>query len=105
LKQLEFSPAAEADLLDIAAYIAAENPERALSFVDELEASCAVLRDFPETGRERWELAPDLRSKPYGRYVIFYTPGAKVVRIERILHGARDVEALFDGDREGRERD
>jgi plasmid stabilization system protein ParE len=28
-------------------------------------------------------------------YLIFYTPGAEVVRIERILHGARDVEEEF----------
>ena len=95
MKRLEFAPEAEADLLDIAAYIAADNPERALSFVEELEASCAGLLDYPESGRERPELAPDLRSKPHGRYVIFYTSDAEAVRIERILHGARDVEGEF----------
>jgi plasmid stabilization system protein ParE len=38
LKRLEFAPEAEADLLDIPANIAADNPKRALSFADELEA-------------------------------------------------------------------
>ncbi|HEV2817209.1 MAG TPA: type II toxin-antitoxin system RelE/ParE family toxin [Allosphingosinicella sp.] len=95
MRSLEFSPEAEADLLDIAAYIARDSPGRAHSFIDELEASCADLLAFPKSGRARPELAPDLRSKPYGRYMIFYTPGPKSVRIERILHGARDIEAKF----------
>ncbi|MFN3943404.1 MAG: type II toxin-antitoxin system RelE/ParE family toxin [Allosphingosinicella sp.] len=95
MKRLEFAPEAEADLIDIATYIAADNPERALSFVDELEASCAGLLDYPDSGRERPDLAPGLRSKPHGRHVIYYTPGVDMVRIERILHGARDVEGEF----------
>ena len=95
MRRLEFSPEAEADLSDIAIYIAHDNPERAYGFVDELEGRCADLLGFPESGRARPELAPDLRSKPHGRYVIFYTPGAETVRIERILHGARDIEAEF----------
>jgi len=95
---LEFAPAAEADLLAIADYIAADDPRRALSFVEELEASCAGLVDFPRSGRARDELAPGLRSKPHGRYVIFYTPGKRVVRIERILHGARDLDSQLAND-------
>lgn len=90
---LEFSVEAKADLLDISIYIARDNPGRAQSFVDELEARCADLLVFPDSGRARPELAPDLRSKPHGRYIIFYTPARDTVRIERILHGARDLEA------------
>ena len=33
-----FSPVANTDLIDISVYIAQDNPARALSFVDELEA-------------------------------------------------------------------
>ena len=95
MRRLEFSPQATRDLADIGAYIARENPERARSFVDELEARCSSLREYPDTGRTRPELAPGLRSMPHGQYLIFYTPGQEVVRIERILHGARDVNAEF----------
>jgi toxin ParE1/3/4 len=95
LRQLLFSPAARADLLEIAAYIARDDPGRALSFVEELEARCADLVTYPEVGRARPELAPGLRSKPHGRYLIFYTPAPDAVRIERVLHGSRDVEAQF----------
>jgi len=95
LKQVEFAPQARADLLDILTHIAADDPARAAAFVGEIEQRCNALRDFPTSGRGRPELAPDLRSKPHGRYVIFYTAGEQAVRIERVLHGARDVEAEF----------
>ena len=95
MRRVLLSPEAAADLDDIAEWIARDDPVRALGFVDELERSCAGLAEFPESGRARPELAPRLRSKPHGRYVIFYTPGAKTVRIERILHGARDLEEHF----------
>ncbi|HEX8622566.1 MAG TPA: type II toxin-antitoxin system RelE/ParE family toxin [Allosphingosinicella sp.] len=95
MRRVEFSPEATADLADIGAYIAKDDANRARSFLDELETRCAGLIDYPDTGRARPELAPDLRSKPHGQYLIFYTPGADVVRIERILHGARDVEGKF----------
>ncbi|WP_291985104.1 type II toxin-antitoxin system RelE/ParE family toxin [Candidatus Accumulibacter sp. ACC007] len=41
--RLEFSPESPLDLLDIAAFIAQDNPARAKSFVDELEADCGRL--------------------------------------------------------------
>jgi toxin ParE1/3/4 len=95
LSGVDFSPEAEADLLEIALHIAVDDPERALSFVDELESRCLSLSRFPGRGRERAELATNLRSVPHGRYLIFYTPSAKTVRIERILHGSRDFDAAF----------
>lgn len=93
--KLEFAPEAETDLLDIAVYIARDNPARARTFVAELEERCAGLLDFHDKGRERPDLAHGLRSMPHGRYMIYYTPRSNAVRIERILHAARDVEAQF----------
>lgn len=98
MRRLEFSPEATADLADIGAYIARDDPRRARSFVDELEARCVGLIEHPDTGRLRPELAPGLRSKPHGDHLIFYTPSAQLVRVERILHGARDVEGEFSAD-------
>lgn len=95
MRRLDFAPEARADLLDIAGYIARDDPERARSFVTELERRCADLLANPGSGRDRSELALNLRSKPHGSYLIFYTPGDALVRIERILHGARDLEAVF----------
>ena len=44
------------------------------------------------SGRE--DLAPGLRMAPMGRYVIFFRVLSDVVRIERVLHGARNLQAL-----------
>ena len=92
--KLIFSPAAEADLVDIAIYIAADDPERALSFVDELEAACGILINHPRAGAARPDLGDDVRSKPYRRYIVYYRVLDDVVRIERFLHGARDPGAF-----------
>jgi len=90
--QLEFSPAAEEDLVEIASFIARDNPKRAMSFVDELEGACIKLLDYPNSGAMRGDLRVGLRSRPHGSYVIFYSVLANAIRIERILHGARDID-------------
>ena len=90
--KLDFSPAAREDLIDIAAYIAQDNPARASSFVDELEDRCAALADAPGIGTARPELGEGLRVLPHGRYLIFYRQSPQRLRIERILHGARDID-------------
>jgi toxin ParE1/3/4 len=46
-------------------------------------------------GRAREERLPGLRSFPAGRYLIFYTPTDGGITLDRVLHGARDVEAIF----------
>jgi toxin ParE1/3/4 len=46
-------------------------------------------------GRARDELAPGIRSFPFGRYLIFYLPISGGIDIVRFLHGARDVDRVF----------
>ena len=96
--RLEFSPAADADLVDIASFIARDNVPRAITFVDELEAACGKLVDYPHSGVARSDIRAGLRSKPYGSYVIFYCVLEIVVRVERILHGARDIGTIIFSD-------
>jgi len=87
-----FSPAAQDDLLDIALYIAQDNPARAATFVDELEAKCMLLGKASGIGTARPELGQGVRMLPHGRYLIFYREQESQLRIERILHGARDID-------------
>jgi len=49
-------------------------------------------------GRARVELAPGVRSLPFGRYVIFYLPLHDGIDVVRVLHSARDIEAIFEMD-------
>ena len=91
-----FSPLAETDLEEIGDYIARDNPRRALTFIRELRERCTQITHHPEAAPLRPEFGVDLRLVPFGRYLIFYTVSAKAVRIERILHGARQLQELFD---------
>lgn len=89
--KVSFSPAAQADLLDIAVFIAQNNPARALTFVDELESKCDALGGAPGIGTLRPELGEGICMLPHGRYLIFYRAVNQDLRIERIMHGARDI--------------
>jgi len=92
----DFSPESRRDLLDIALYIVEDNPERATSFADELEAKCHSLTDFPEAHpvfvRRRGR---SFRKAVYGNYLIFYEVRPNLVWIVRILHGARNLRRLL----------
>ncbi|WP_137150762.1 type II toxin-antitoxin system RelE/ParE family toxin [Devosia sp. FKR38] len=97
--RVELTALAERDLLDIALYIAADNPARALSFVDELQAACEGLASqalrFPVmAGFE----ASAIRRRVYGRYGIFYTIGVDRVQILRVISAAMDIESVLEGD-------
>jgi len=65
------------------------------AFIDLIDAKFQNLSRHPDTGRRRDELLDGLRSLPVGRYLIFYLQGDVFLRIVRVLHGARDVEAVF----------
>ncbi|WHO71964.1 type II toxin-antitoxin system RelE/ParE family toxin [Rhizobium sp. BT03] len=97
---MSFAPAAVQDLEDIGDYIYAENPQAAFRFVTALRVRCNRLADAPRGGAPRSELWAGLRSVPFRRYVVFYTVTGDDVRVERILHGSRDVVAVFSEDEE-----
>jgi toxin ParE1/3/4 len=96
-RRLLLSPRAAADLEEIAEYIARDNPARAASFVTELEAKCRAVAATPELYPARPDLAPGVRMAVHGRYLVLYRdlPDQATVRVERVLHSARDVPRLL----------
>jgi len=92
----EISPLAESDLEEIGDYIARDNPARAVSFVREIRERCIKIADDPKAAPLRHELGEGIRMVVFGRYLIFYSADFESVRIERILHGARNIPVLFD---------
>lgn len=93
---VRFSVEAKADLAQIADFIAADDPERAIGFVDELAVSCLALGDFPK----RFPLVEryaerDVRHRVHGNYLIFYRVEFDCVVVLRILHGATDYAAVL----------
>ena len=89
--QVDFSPAARNDLLEIALYINRDNAKRALSFITEIESKCFKLAKSPNIGSARADLGDNIRMLVHGRYLIFYSAKPQLVLIERILHSARDI--------------
>ncbi|MCC6546110.1 type II toxin-antitoxin system RelE/ParE family toxin [Candidatus Sumerlaeota bacterium] len=103
--RVRFSPEALDDLENIYDYIAAVNPAAALKIDQNLRAQIRAIGNNSGIGRYRQELSGQLRSLPKGNYVIFYSQKDSYIEIVRVLHGARDVEAMFHpGDDEEHDR-
>jgi toxin ParE1/3/4 len=92
-------PRALDDLAEIWAYIADDSVVHANTFTALIDRKFKTLARRPNIGRARPELATDLRSFAVRNHVIFYVPIANGVEIVRVLHGARDLEAVL-GDEE-----
>ncbi len=97
MSQLRISPRASSDLIEIWSYIADDSVANADALIDKLYQAIQVLARQPGSGRHREELAPGIQSFPFGRYIIFYRVVAGAVEIVRVLHGARDIENIFEG--------
>lgn len=95
MKRLGFAPEALNDLRDIVLFIAEDDPDRALSFVAELERVAADAAARPASFRERREIGPGLRAASHGRYRIFFRDLPDEVRVVRVLHSARDLPRQF----------
>ena len=88
-------PRALTDLAEIWSYVADDNVSAADALTDLIGDKVQALSRQPGMGRARPELAAGLHSLPVGRYVIFYLPLSNGVDIVRVLHGARDLETIF----------
>jgi toxin ParE1/3/4 len=86
-------PLAALDILDVWDHIADNDMVAADRWVDELDTTFSRLATQPLMGRARPELAPDLRSFPFQRYVIFYVPLPDGIDVVRVLHSARDIDS------------
>lgn len=88
-------PKALEDLEAIGDYIAADNPARAVSFINEIEEVFARVARQPRAYRRRNDLAKGLRQAIHGRYLILFSETSESVVIERVVHGARRLEDLL----------
>lgn len=96
--RLSISRHAQIDLDEIWIFIASESgsAETADRVVDTVGRTLRILRRSPYAGRDpAHDLRPGLRSIPSGSYVIFYRIDAGAVRVLRIIHSNRDVQATF----------
>ena len=88
--------AAEADLEAIGDRIAADNPERAVTFIGELRDCCAQLAHAPRAYPVALRIGQiEIRRRLHRDYLLFYRIRGEAVEILHLLHGARDYRRLF----------
>lgn len=105
MSAIRFRPSAESDLEEVEEYLATNaSADVAANFLDETERRLELLFTQPAMGRvwrsshprlsgvRIWPLAYD--------HLAFYLPIAdpRGIEVLRILHGARDIEAILDGE-------
>lgn len=89
---------AKRDLKGILRWMAKESFRRAERFKAHVYLSLDRLPAFPEIGRAVPELGDGRRIWRVWDYLLIYRVAPDEVVVERILHGARDLDALFDDD-------
>jgi plasmid stabilization system protein ParE len=87
---------AEANLEALGDWIAADNPLRAITFVQTLRQTCLALADMPLAFPLVPRYASDgVRWRPYRDYLIFYRVTEEAVEILHVLHAAQDYERIL----------
>lgn len=93
--KVRFSPKSRQDLLEIGDDIALVSRANARRFIGQLIEQCQRIGTTPMAYPARDDLAPGLRMATLGRYVIFFRVVEGAVRIERVLHGARNLPLII----------
>lgn len=84
-----------ADLDEIWLFIAKGSPNAANRWIDLIEEKCEFLAAHSDVGEARPELGDHLRSFSVGSYVIYFVPNSNGIGVAPVLHGGRDVRAIF----------
>jgi plasmid stabilization system protein ParE len=92
------TPQARADLVAIWNYIAEDSPENADRVLERLYGAFTRLAETPGMGHHREDLA-NARHRFWTvySYVIAYRDQTRPLQIIAIVHGARQLEAFFQG--------
>ena len=85
---------ARVDLTDIFLYVAECDEIAAKRVLKEIERVCRLVASRPKMGRERPDLKPNIRSFGLMSWIIFYRIDDDFVEIVRVLHSARDLDAI-----------
>ncbi len=95
MSRYTISPIAREDIKGIYRHIAEDKPSAAKKWRQGLYERFRLLAGQPLLGESCPHLRPDLLAFTVGNYVIFYVPTQQGIEIERLLHGAQDIESLF----------
>jgi toxin ParE1/3/4 len=95
-----FAPEARDDLRKLYLFIAERSGEdRAMAYVERIEAYCLNFATFPERGIRRDDLLPGLRVIGFERRIsLAFHIQETTVTFDRILYGGRDLDSLLGND-------
>jgi len=68
--------------------------DRAEAFLSGIDSVLQRIAQFPQIGRKRNELYPNLRSLPYQQYLIFYRLLDDAIEVFRVVSGYQDLTAF-----------
>jgi len=91
-----YSDPAKADIDKIYDDIAQHNEAAADKLIDQITDISRLLWKNPRMGADFSHIRPGLRAFPVRNYVILFRKHKRVVEIVRVVHGARDIPALFE---------
>lgn len=97
-------PQVISDLIELATYIAQDNLDVSDRFLAAAEETFQNLGKMPQIGKLSQLSSPKLAGirqqaiKGFKHYLIFYRVIDSDVEILRVIHGARDLEAILDND-------
>lgn len=94
--KVRLTPEAETDLEGIGDRIAERNAARAVTYVRELRERCLRVGDLPHARPPRPQWGEGIRITIHGNYAIVHRVRDETVQILRVVHGARDLDALFE---------
>jgi len=89
--RLRLSKYVPGDLEEIADYIAQDSPRNAVRFIRILRRRMQEIAKQPLLFQLRPELGQDARLATQGNYIILFRILNNTVRVERVLHGSRDL--------------
>jgi len=92
------TPPARLDLIEIWTYLADHTSlDQADKIVRELHEAMGRLSELPGLGHRRDDLADEsLRVFAVYSYLVIYRPETTPLQVIRVIHGARDLRAIFD---------
>ncbi|MGD0345415.1 MAG: type II toxin-antitoxin system RelE/ParE family toxin [Terracidiphilus sp.] len=84
------------DLEEIAEYIAQDSPRHAARMLRLLRVRMKEIARNPKIYRLRPEIGAEARLASAGNYVILFRIRQNTVRIERVVHGSRDLLPMLE---------
>jgi plasmid stabilization system protein ParE len=94
--RLRLSPCVPADLEEIAEYIARDSPHQAARMLRVLHVRMKEIAKPPQIYRLRPEIGAEARLATVGNYVILFRIRQDTVRIERVVHGSRNLLPILE---------